>query len=361
MYKEIKKKNKKTKGFTLVELVIAVLIIGVIGAISMPMYFRAVEKSRATEAFSVLGSIAKAQQRTKLATNEFTDKLAELDINPKFYSQQDESSFDTQYFDFTLGTEKAQAERKTGASEEYALNIDYETGKITCTPKNGSTMCARLGIEEVEESDVSGDSGDWPKTESCDASNYEGDYYVGFTNVGINNDYFTCTRYLYGNGPVGALLCPKSGNNGSSACYFFDNDGNKIAMMMKLRGGKSISPYVPGTDHKVDSMSYYNDGSLMGRMVYTDDLNLLYDIKYNDPGAPYPTSITFYLANDAVERVNFNSETGAYTSSTCVGGDCSGFVPPTNSDAIISTLRGRTETNCLDAFSDYPMLCPNAS
>ena len=144
------KKNKKKKGFTLIELVIAVLIIGVIAAISVPMYFRAVEKSRASESISTLGTIAKAQQRHKLQSNEYTDSIGELDITLKDYSEDDVATghdFDTEYFDFTLldptNIAKTQAARKNG---EYSLYIDYDTNKITCQAED-TGICQRLGLD----------------------------------------------------------------------------------------------------------------------------------------------------------------------------------------------------------------------
>ena len=115
----MKLRNKNKKGFTLIELLVAVLVIGLLAAIAIPFYFKAMEKTRAAEALSMLGSIARAEDRIKFATEnqEYTDQLGVLDINPMVYSQQDASSFDTQYFDFTLGMEKAKAKRKEGASD----------------------------------------------------------------------------------------------------------------------------------------------------------------------------------------------------------------------------------------------------
>lgn len=50
--------HKKTKGFSLVELMIAVAIIGILAAIAGPMYMKYVRKSRTSEAISNLGAIA---------------------------------------------------------------------------------------------------------------------------------------------------------------------------------------------------------------------------------------------------------------------------------------------------------------
>ena len=44
----------KVKGFTLIEVLTTVVIIGVLASIAMPMYMRAVERSRATEAMAAV-------------------------------------------------------------------------------------------------------------------------------------------------------------------------------------------------------------------------------------------------------------------------------------------------------------------
>ena len=139
------KDGKKKKGFTLIELVIAVLIIGVIAAIAVPMYFKAVEKSRASESINLLGTIAKAEQRHKLQSQEYTDQVEDLDITLKNYTDDTAASgsnFDTEFFDFTLGTQNAQSARKEG---DYTISINYDTNEITCDPSDNS-ICIAFGL-----------------------------------------------------------------------------------------------------------------------------------------------------------------------------------------------------------------------
>jgi type II secretion system protein G len=147
------------KGFTLIELLVVVLIIGILAAIALPQYFKAVEKSRATEALSIMGSLSAAMERARLvdSNNKYPTTLANLDIQfaNKDGSAATASTITTKNFTLTVSgdsTTNGQVQAVRSGSSGYTITRNYYSGQVTCSDTTGgsgasvSGICASLGL-----------------------------------------------------------------------------------------------------------------------------------------------------------------------------------------------------------------------
>ena len=134
------KKNKVNKtGFTLIELLIVVLIIGILSATALPMYKKAVEKSRVTDALTTMGAVAKSEHAWYLEHSNYTDDFANLDID--LTGEIEDEQLKTSFYNYELLDTGILAERNNG---EYLIYKDYETNQILCTPGT-HYICEDLG------------------------------------------------------------------------------------------------------------------------------------------------------------------------------------------------------------------------
>src|SRR5574339_335445 len=82
-------RRSRSRGFTLVELAVVIIIIGVLAAFAVPRFLDSVERSKAAEAFNYLSAVRAAQERYQVRQGTYADDVTKLDIQmptPKYFS-----------------------------------------------------------------------------------------------------------------------------------------------------------------------------------------------------------------------------------------------------------------------------------
>lgn len=143
------------KGFSLVELAVVVIIIGVLAAFGVPRFRDAVERSKASEAFSFLASVRSAQERFQARQGKYATKIGDLDISvtaPKFFVDDTKAPIGvaTAFVDTSVGTTpgwKLTLLRQASSSSYGEYSVIFTDGGFdtaNSTIANDSDLNARI-------------------------------------------------------------------------------------------------------------------------------------------------------------------------------------------------------------------------
>ena len=121
------------KGFTLLELLVVVVIVGILASVALPQYHKAVERSRAAEAMAIGKTIIESQNRFLTAyPGQEPSSKGDLDIILSDGTWTSNSVYETDNFTYTLSGSGVTIERANGAFTITMNNMEHG-GTNTCS------------------------------------------------------------------------------------------------------------------------------------------------------------------------------------------------------------------------------------
>lgn len=145
------------KGYTLMEVLVTVLLIGILSAIAFPQYTKIVERQKGTEILQVLAALGQSQERY-FAVNETYSKdfkFLDADITDRKTGRLATSAIlNSKNFTIYLSQDNSEAGAKITAirngTHSYKIERIISTGKICCGDDNtaDSDICDTLDIDE---------------------------------------------------------------------------------------------------------------------------------------------------------------------------------------------------------------------
>ena len=120
--------KKRTKAFTLTELLVVVIVLGVLAAVAVPKFTRVLETRRTTEAENMLSAVRTEQEKRCSLGQNYTGDFGK--IQTVAYAKTGQGRAQTANYIYTLTATGASASRE---GKEYVLKMpSYKSGEICC-------------------------------------------------------------------------------------------------------------------------------------------------------------------------------------------------------------------------------------
>lgn len=178
--------NMNKQGFTLTELLITVVIVGILVSIALPMYTRTIERSRATEAMAAIKAMNDSIYAFFIEREACPTRFSQLAITVEDANDADnaDNTIETKFFRFDLAGSPVSvpgtdcngilATRIHGGNYQYEIWNPYTRGTtgnslaLQCAPVEGingaaleksRAVCESLGLFREENLGATGGSG----------------------------------------------------------------------------------------------------------------------------------------------------------------------------------------------------------
>ena len=143
--KKIPQKNVSSKGFSLIELIVAMVVIGVLAAVAVPKYNEYVCRSRRGQAETLIASVStslvKYFSMNKSYTDINVDKLKSfgLEKTPSYNSSDKTIGNEGQRYGLTV----------TGKNNDFCIQMESKKSGLICGPRNNGSIVMRYDSKEM--------------------------------------------------------------------------------------------------------------------------------------------------------------------------------------------------------------------
>lgn len=359
------KKIKKNKGFTLVEIMIAVLIIGILAAISVTQYKKSVLKSRFSSLIPIAKSVYDGQEVFYLSHGKYANNFASLDVLAKADISGTQADINGVLLTMENNTRHTYVKATKNNLENnyimYQSKSKYFPGEIHCEAKTDNSIAnwlckSALGGEKLDRSLTEGytdyvirgdgngffpkdwfDVGGKDKDTKLTISN--GDTCTARTNISPTTD-LKCNYVDFSNGSICYSEIGYSCNSGvftDSMCIanYYDHSGQNCG------GNIYINSVCEGNNmHSCQGSSYDNSKCIAN-------------------GVDICGNTTFINNSKCVSNGSYSCQKSDFTNSSCEGNDDTSCITSTYTDS--SCIANKKNSCTGSTFKGNSICYANAS